>query len=61
MGYQLQQHIAAALWAKQGVFPEAVEETLLKRFLRQHSVASGVSGYIIDSSLNKETLLNPKS
>ena len=32
--------------AKQRIFAEAAEETLLKRFLRQHSVASGVDGYV---------------
>lgn len=44
---QFEQHLVIALGTKQGVFTEAVEETLLKRFCRQYSVASGVSGRII--------------
>ncbi len=43
---QLQRHLVMTFGAKQGIFAEAVEETLLKRFLRQHSVASGVGGYV---------------
>jgi len=40
---QLQRHIAATLGAKQGVFTETFEETLLKRFCRQDPVASGLN------------------
>ena len=43
---QLQRHLVITLWTKQRVFAEAIEETLLKRFLWQHSVTFGVSGYI---------------
>lgn len=50
---QLQQHIAIPLWAKQGVFPEAFEETLLKRFYGQNPVASGIDGYVSRNSLGK--------
>lgn len=53
MRYQLQQHIAATLGAKQGVFPEAFEEALLKRFCRQNPVASGVNGSVSRNSLGK--------
>ena len=34
------------LGAKQRVFAEAIEETLLKRFLGRHSVASGIIGHL---------------
>lgn len=53
MRYQLQQHIAAALWAKQGVFTEAFEETLLERFFRQNPVSSGINRYVSRDSLSK--------
>src|SRR4030067_45143 len=46
MIHQLQRHIVPTFWAKQRVFSEAIEETLLKRFRGQHFVASGVSGYV---------------
>jgi len=46
MKNQLQRHFVITFRTKQRVFAEAIEETLLKRFLWQHSVASGVSGYI---------------
>ncbi len=45
MTNQLQQHIVATFGTKQRVFTEAIEETLLKRFLWQYSVTSGVSGH----------------
>ena len=51
MRYQLQQHIAATLGTKQGVFPEAFEEALLKRFCRQNPVASVVNGNVSGNSL----------
>ena len=50
---QLQRHFVITFGTKQGVFTEVVEETLLKRFLRQHSIASGVSGYISRGDLPK--------
>ncbi len=46
MTNQLQQHIVATFWTKQRILAEAFEETLLKRFLWQHSVTSGVSGHL---------------
>ena len=46
MTNQLQYHIVATFGTKQRVFTEAIEETLLKRFLWQHSVASGVIGHM---------------
>ncbi len=46
MTNQLQRHFVITFRTKQRVFAEAIEETLLKRFLWQHSVASGVGGYI---------------
>jgi hypothetical protein len=46
MTNQLQRHFVITFRTKQRVFAEAIEETLLKRFLWQHSVASGVVGYI---------------
>jgi len=54
MTNQFQQHLVIALGTKQGVFTEAVEETLLKRFCRQYSVASGVGGHIIGNDLANE-------
>ena len=45
MTNQLQQHIVATFGTKQRILAEAIEETLLKRFLWQHSVTSGVSGH----------------
>lgn len=50
---QLQRHFVITLWANQRIFSEAVKETLLKRFFGQHSVASGVSGYISRDDLDK--------
>ena len=46
MTNQLQQHIVATFWTKQRILAEAFEETLLKRFLWQYSVTSGVSGHL---------------
>jgi hypothetical protein len=46
MTNQLQQHIVATFGTKQRILAEAIEETLLKRFLWQHSVTSGVSGHL---------------
>ena len=46
MKYQIPEHIVATFRTKQGVFAEALEETLLKRFGRQNPVAFWVSGYI---------------
>ena len=46
MRYQLQRHIVITFGTKQRVFAEAFEETLLKRFCWQHSVASGIMGHI---------------
>ena len=43
---QLQRHFVITLWAKQRVFAEASEETLLKRFVRQHPITSWVGGYV---------------
>ncbi len=43
---QLQRHIVITFGTKQGVFAEAFEETLLKRFGGQNPVASGVGGCI---------------
>ena len=43
---QLQRHIAITLWAKQRVFAEAVEETLLKRLGGQNPIASGINGTV---------------
>jgi len=54
MPNQFQQHLVIALGTKQGVFTEAVEETLLKRFRRQYSVSSGVGGHIIGNDLANE-------
>ena len=45
MTNQLQEHIVATFGTKQRILAEAIEETLLKRFLWQHSVTSGVSGH----------------
>ena len=53
MIYQLQRHLVITLWTKQRVFSEAIEETLLKRFRGQHSVTSGVSGYICRDDFGK--------
>ena len=53
MRNQLQQHFVITFGTKQRVFAEAIEETLLKRFLWQHSVASGVSGYISRDDLDE--------
>jgi len=50
---QLQRHFVITFGTKQWVFAEAIEETLLKRFRRQHSVASGISGYISRDDLDK--------
>ncbi len=50
---QLQRHFVITFGTKQWVFAEAIEETLLKRSRRQHSVASGVSGYISRDDLDK--------
>jgi|GEM_PF-5794862 len=44
--YQLQRHFLMTLGAKQGVFAKAIEETLSKRFGRQHPVASGIIGHL---------------
>ena len=43
---QLQRHIAITLWAKQWIFAEAVEETLLKRLGGQNPIASGINGTV---------------
>lgn len=43
---QLQRHFIITRWAKQRVFAEAVEETLLKGLGRQNPVASGIGGYV---------------
>lgn len=51
---QFQRHIVTTFRTKQGVFTEAVEETLLKRFCRQHSVTSGVGGHISGNDLFNE-------
>ena len=51
---QFQQHLVIALWTKQRVFSKAIEETLLKRFGRQYSVASMVGGHIIGNDLTDE-------
>lgn len=51
---QFQRHIVTTFRTKQGVFTEAVEETLLKRFGRQDSVASGVGGPIIGNDSANE-------
>ena len=53
MRNQLQRHFVITLWAKQRVFAKAVEEALLKRLGRQHSVASGVGGYVGRDNLGK--------
>ena len=50
---QLQRHLVITLWTKQRVFSEAIEETLLKWFVRQDPVASGVSGYISRDDFGK--------
>lgn len=50
---QLQRHFAITLWAKQRVFAEAVEETLLKRFGRQNPVASGINGTVNRNDLGQ--------
>jgi len=50
---QLQRHIVITFGTKQRVFSEAIDETLLKRFRGQHSVASGVSGYVSRDDLGK--------
>ena len=50
---QLQRHIVITFGTKQRVFAEAIEETLLKRFLGQHSVASGVGGHVGRDDLGK--------
>ena len=42
---QLQRHFITTFGAKQRVFTEAIEETLLKSFFGHYSVASGVSGH----------------
>lgn len=44
MRYQLQQHVAATLGAKQGVFTKAFEEPLLEWFCGQNPVSSGING-----------------
>ncbi len=46
MRYQLQRHFVITFGTKQGVFAEAFEETLLKRFGRQNPIAFWISGYI---------------
>jgi len=46
MIYQFQQHIAATLGTKQGIFTEAIDEALVKRFWRQNPVTSGIDGYV---------------
>ena len=53
MRNQLQRHFVITLWAKQRVFTKAVEEALLKRPGRQHSVASGVGRYVGGDNLGK--------
>ena len=50
---QLQRHFVITLWANQRIFSEAVKETLLKRFFGQHSVSSGVGGYISRDDFGK--------
>ena len=50
---QLQRHFVITLWAKQRIFAETVEETLLKRFGRQNPVASGVGRYVGRDDLGK--------
>ena len=46
MRNQLQRHFVVAFRTKQWVFAKAFEETLLKRFRRQHSVPPGIIGHI---------------
>ena len=53
MRYQLQQHVAATLGTKQGVFTKAFEEPLLERFWRQNPVASGIDGCVSRNSFGK--------
>jgi len=51
---QFQHHFVITLGTKQGVFTEAVEETLLKRFGRQDSVASGGGRHLIENDSANE-------
>lgn len=53
MRYQLQQHIAATLGTKQGVFTKALEEPLLERFWGQNPVASGIKGCVSRNNFDK--------
>ncbi len=53
MKYQIQEHVVTAFGAKQRVFAETLEETFLKRFGRQHSVAFWVIGYICRDDFGK--------
>ena len=53
MIYQLQRHFVITFGTKQRVFSEAIEETLLKWFVRQNPVASGVGGYISRDDFGK--------
>ncbi len=53
MIYQLQRHFVITFGTKQRVFSEAIEETLLKWFVRQNPVASGVGVYISRNDFGK--------
>ena len=53
MTNQLQRHFVVTFGTKQRVFAKTLEESLLKRFLRQHSVSSGVGGYVGRDDLGK--------